>query len=64
VTPPFPPVFDARSASIALKNQHGYVSFCEVEGLGEPQGMFDDEKDDDDDKEEDRRGRWWEVWRK
>ncbi|KAG8999971.1 hypothetical protein FRB94_008830 [Tulasnella sp. JGI-2019a] len=60
-------VFDARSASLALKNQHGYVSFCEVAGLGEPEGMFDDERADGDDGTEgsdERRGRWWEVWRK
>ncbi|KAG8885797.1 hypothetical protein FRB97_009503 [Tulasnella sp. 331] len=60
-------VFDARTASLALKNQHGYVSFCEVAGLGEPEGMFDDERaegDDVNDGSDERRGRWWEVWRK
>ncbi|KAG8901850.1 hypothetical protein FRB99_005074 [Tulasnella sp. 403] len=58
-----PPPFDARSASLALKEQQGYVSFADIEGLGEPAGM--DADDSDGEGGESRgRGRWWEVWRK
>jgi len=60
-----PPPFDARTASLALKQQHGYVSFCEVEGLGEPEGMDASDSDGEGDENDPRgRGRWWEVWRK
>jgi len=61
-TAPSNSCFDARSASLMLREQTGYVSFCEVEGLGEPMG---DDGDDSADGDCARgRGRWWEVWRK
>ncbi|KAG8973735.1 hypothetical protein FRB90_009881 [Tulasnella sp. 427] len=60
-----PPPFDARTASLALKQQRGYVSFCDIEGLGEPEGMDAPDSDEECEGAEDRgRGKWWEVWRK
>ncbi|KAG8935460.1 hypothetical protein FRC01_000069 [Tulasnella sp. 417] len=61
-----PPPFDARSASLALKEQHGYVSFSDIEGLGEPDGMDAPASDDEGEctDERGRSGKWWEVWRK
>lgn len=61
-----PPPFDARSASLALKQQRGYVSFCDIEGLGEPDGMDAPASDDESEEGAEGRGRgkWWEVWRK
>ncbi|KAG8936803.1 hypothetical protein FRC03_001031 [Tulasnella sp. 419] len=62
---PSKPCFDARSASLALKDQNGYVSFCDIEGLGEPEGVDGYEDDDDGSGDNARgRGKWWEVWRK
>lgn len=61
-----PPPFDARSASMALKEQHGYVSFSDIEGLGEPEGMDAPPSDEEGEEGAEGRGRgkWWEVWRK
>ncbi|KAG8964387.1 hypothetical protein FRC00_002568 [Tulasnella sp. 408] len=61
-----PPPFDARSASLALKEQHGYVSFSDIEGLGEPEGMDAPASDEEGEEGAEGRGRgkWWEVWRK
>lgn len=61
-----PPPFDARSASLALKEQHGYVSFSDIEGLGEPEGMDAPPSDDEEGAEgRGRSGKWWEgLWRK
>jgi hypothetical protein len=44
---PIPPSphFDAAAASSTLRGQSGYVSFCDVAGLGAP--SLDDEPEDD-----------------
>jgi len=49
---------------LALKQQHGYVSFCEVAGLGEPEGMDGDDSEGEEGDDCRGRGKWWEVWRK
>ncbi len=61
-TPPTT-TFDARSVSEALKSQNGYVSFCDIEGLGEPEGMDGEEHEEGDDDEQGRGSKWWELWK-
>jgi len=58
-----PPPFDVRSVSAALKEQHGYVSFCDIEGLGEPEGMDAEDSEGEDVECRGRGGKWWEVWK-
>jgi len=56
--------------SEALKKQDGYVSFCEIEGLGEPEGMDEEDeeeaecdKEGDEGEERGRSGKWWTLWK-
>ena len=53
MTPPPTPPFNARTASEVCKRMNGYVSFANVEGLGEPPGM-----DIDADPSEEASSRW------
>lgn len=53
MTPPPTPPFNARTASEVCKRMDGYVSFANVEGLGEPPGM-----DIDADAAEEAASRW------
>lgn len=55
ITPPPSPPFDAKMASLALRDREGYVSFSDVEGLGEPMHL----DGDDSEQSEDGRSRWW-----
>jgi hypothetical protein len=60
MTPPPSPPFDAYSASRLLREKEGYVSFSDVEGLGEPEGP------DEHDEEDERGAQWWgsNIWKK
>ncbi|KDQ21246.1 hypothetical protein BOTBODRAFT_40112 [Botryobasidium botryosum FD-172 SS1] len=56
ITPPPSPPFDARSASLMLRDREGYVSFSDVAGLGGP--CMDD---DDALPDAEHAGRWWGI---
>ncbi|EJD02911.1 uncharacterized protein FOMMEDRAFT_20115 [Fomitiporia mediterranea MF3/22] len=48
LTPPPTPPFNARTAAEACKRMNGYVSFANVEGLGEPPGLDIDQDNNED----------------
>ena len=60
LTPPPTPPFNAQTASEMCKRMSGYVSFANVEGLGEPPGM--DIDSDEGEENAKRWGRWWRMW--
>ena len=60
LTPPPTPPFDARTAAETCKRMHGYVSFANVEGLGEPPGLDMDSDDSEDGLR--RWAKWLRMW--
>ncbi|QRW08356.1 hypothetical protein RhiLY_07355 [Ceratobasidium sp. AG-Ba] len=58
MTPPPSPPFDANQISLQLREKEGYVSFADVQGLGVPNGV-----DEEDQELERGRGRWWTLWK-
>lgn len=66
ITPPPSPPFDARTASALLRSREGYVSFADVQGLGDMRidGGDDDNDGEEEDESEGRGKRWWGLlWR-
>lgn len=47
LTPPDSPAFNARTASVLCRQIQGYVSFANVEGLGEPPVGIDEDVEED-----------------
>lgn len=60
ITPPPSPHFDAKTACAQLRSQEGYVSFADVQGLGEPLRIDDVDEDEEGRHLLDGAGkRWW-----
>lgn len=59
ITPPPSPPFDASRIALQLRDREGYVSFADVQGLGVPRDIGDE----DDCDPERGRGRWWTLWK-